>query len=92
MRSRSPLKETGQTELETVLGNPIDDGARNQNVELVEGLERLFLRPVEEHYVTEQKIDIAAEFAKRIPRVFWYVPAVNELFLQLFRVLRHYLL
>jgi hypothetical protein len=54
-------------QLGTVLGKPVYDSARNLNVELGEDLERLFLRPVEEHYLAEQKIDPAAEVAKRIP-------------------------
>ncbi len=54
-------------QLGTVLGKPIYASARNKNVEIGEDLERLFLRPVEEHYLTEQKIDPALELAKRIP-------------------------
>lgn len=61
------VQEAQARPLGTVLGKPIYDSARNKNVELAEDLERLFLRPVEEHYLTEQKIDQAAEFAKRIP-------------------------
>lgn len=65
-----PAAQEAQTKpLGTVLGQPIDGSARNQNVELCEDLERLFLRPVEEHYLAAQKITQAEEFAQRIPNV-----------------------
>ncbi len=68
--------ESQGKQLGTVLGKPVYENEFNKNVELIQNLETLFLRPVVEHYLTEQKIDPAADLAKRIPNEGMRAPAL----------------
>ncbi len=64
---KATTPEASGKPLGTVLGKPVYESELNQNVELIQNLETLFVRPVVEQYLTEQKIDPAADLEKRIP-------------------------
>ncbi len=62
-----PQDESVPKTIGTVLGKPVVASDLNENVDLREDLQRLFLAPVEAHYCRAQEIDPEEELKRRVP-------------------------